>query len=105
MSSNGVKVYTFPRAETIPSQSPFVLKLETYLRMANIDYHCDHSSKSSKKGKIPWIMYDGDAVADSSFCVEYLQKKFNRNLDADLSAEDKGVSRAFIKMMEENTVW
>ncbi|EDV22224.1 uncharacterized protein TRIADDRAFT_59245 [Trichoplax adhaerens] len=105
MSADKVIVYSFPRASAIPSQSPFVLKLETFLRMADIQYQCDHRSKFSKKGKIPWIHCQGDAVADSSFCVEYLQKKFNRFLDADLSEEEKGISRAFMKMMEENTIW
>ena len=107
MSDNRVKVYSFPRPESarVPSPSPFVLKLETYLRIAKIDYYCDHSSKFSKKGKLPWIQYDGDEISDSTFCIEYLEKKFDRHLNADLSDEDKAISRAFIKMVEENTVW
>lgn len=33
-----VYLYRFPRAVSIPSPSPFVLKLETYLRIAKIKY-------------------------------------------------------------------
>ena len=30
----------------------------------------------SKKGKSPWISYNDDDVADSHFCIEYLNEKF-----------------------------
>ena len=31
----------------------------------------------SKKGKSPWISYNEDDVADSHFCIEYLNQKFS----------------------------
>lgn len=38
-----VYLYQFPRAACIPSPSPFVLKLETYLRIAKIKYQVTKS--------------------------------------------------------------
>ena len=31
----------------------------------------------SKKSKTPWISYNDDEVADSHFCIEYLNEKFS----------------------------
>ena len=31
----------------------------------------------SKKHKTPWITYNDEDVADSQFCIEYLNEKFS----------------------------
>lgn len=90
---------------TVPSVSQFPLKLETYLRLANIPYKNRFGKAMSSKGKIPWIQYKDDEVADSNFCIRYLNEKFSVDLDAGLSAKEKGVSHALITMLEENTYW
>ena len=61
--------------------------------------------KRSKKGKFTWIEYNGEDVADSEFCIEYLNKKLGVDLDKHLTSRDKGTTRAFEKMLEENTYW
>ena len=92
-------------ATTVPSVSPFPLKLETYLRLANIPYKNRFGRAMSSKGKIPWIEYKNDKVADSNFCMRYLNEKFPVDLDAGLSAKEKGVGHAVHTMLEENTYW
>ena len=32
----------------------------------------------SAKGKVPWIEYNGETVADSQFIIKYLNKKFGK---------------------------
>ncbi|XP_031574776.1 failed axon connections homolog [Actinia tenebrosa] len=92
-------------ATTVPSVSPFPLKLETYLRLANIPYKNRFGRAFSSKGKIPWMEYKDDKVADSNFCIRYLNEKFSVDLDAGLSAKGKGVGHAVLTMLEENTYW
>ena len=65
----------------------------------------EHSYEMSSKGKTPWITYNGVDVADSQFCIEYLNEKFSVNLNKDLSAVDRSLARAFQKMTEENLYW
>ncbi|XP_069120238.1 failed axon connections homolog isoform X2 [Argopecten irradians] len=100
-----VTLYQIGRAPNSPSLTPFAIKLETYLRAANIPYKNDHSGKKSSKGKFPWISYKGKPVADSEFCIEFLNKERNIDLNSHLSEEQKGVGRALQKMVEENTYW
>ena len=37
-----------------------------------------HKYPLSKKHKTPWITYNDDDVADSHFCIQYLNKKFSK---------------------------
>lgn len=70
-----VVVHTIERGKLVPNASPFALKLETYLRMANIPYQIDNSYPYSvNKGKTPWITFNGENVADSQFCIEFLAR-------------------------------
>ena len=61
--------------------------------------------KFSKKGKIPWIELNGEEMADSQFCIEYLSKKNKIDLNAHLSPTDAAVARAFLKMTDESMFW
>lgn len=93
------------RGPNVPSMTPFAVKLETYLRMANIPYVNVFSLERSKKNKFPWIEYNGEQVADSEFCIEYLNRRLGIDLDKKFTDREKGQARAFQKMLEENTYW
>ncbi|CAH1244488.1 FAXC [Branchiostoma lanceolatum] len=92
--------------KAIPNLTPFGMKLETYLRMADISYEPMYQmSFSGPKGKIPWIEYNGEAMGDSGLILEFLNREKGVDLNQSLSYADKAVSRAFTKMVEENTYW
>ncbi|KAJ8303126.1 hypothetical protein KUTeg_019522 [Tegillarca granosa] len=93
------------RGPWAPSMTPFAIKLESYLRLAKIPYQNVHDMKTSSKGKFPWIEYNGDIIADSQLCIEYLNKKLNIDINNHLTDEQRGIGRAFQKMFEENTYW
>ena len=59
----------------------------------------------SSKGKFPWITYNGVDVADSQYCIEYLNKEFNVDLNKDISTLERSIARAFQKMTEEHFFW
>ena len=64
-----------------------------------------HGYTPGAKGKYPWIEYNGEALADSDFIIEYLNTKLGVDLDKTFSRRDIGTARAFQKMLEENTFW
>ena len=55
--------------------------------------------------KTPWIEYNGQAMGDSGLIMEFLNREKGVDLNRTLSDADKAVSRAFTKMVEENTYW
>lgn len=102
-----ITLYQFQPALGTHNPSPFCLKLETYLRMANLPYEvADHADvRKAPKKKLPYIM-DGDrTIADSSFIVDYLKQTYGDPLDQDLSLPEQGISLAFRRLMEENLYW
>ena len=61
--------------------------------------------EKSPKGKIPWITYNGEHISDSQFCIDYLIKKFDKDLSEHLTPEEKSLARAFLKLTEESIRW
>ncbi|XP_064596807.1 failed axon connections homolog [Liolophura sinensis] len=70
-----IVLHQIRRGPYAPSISPFCVKLETYLRMSKLKYQHVYSTQMSLKGKVPWIELNGQEIADSEFCIEFLNKK------------------------------
>jgi hypothetical protein len=88
-----------------PHSSPFCLRLDMFLRAAKIPFEVIANLKTSPKGKMPWIELDGETYADSALIILVLKKRFNVDLNAGLSEEQRGVAHAFEVMTSENLYW
>jgi len=60
---------------------------------------------TSSKGKMPWISYNDEDLADSDFCMDFLMKEFNVNLSSWLSPLEQSIARAYSKLTEESFRW
>jgi glutathione S-transferase len=86
--------------------SPFCLKLETYLRLANHPFQKKRGDlRKSPKRQLPIIEDDGKIVADSRFIIEYLKGKYGDPLDGHLSTAEKANLHAWQRMVEESLYW
>lgn len=59
----------------------------------------------SKKGQLPFIELNGEEIADSAIIIKELSAKYEKNLDAGLTAEQRNVSYATIAMLENHLIW
>lgn len=102
-----ITLYQFPPAFGLPNASPFCLKLELYLRMAELPYRNRYTLELHKtpKGKLPWIDDDGVAVADSGLIIDYLKRKYGDPLDRELTAVQRATSLAITRLFEEHLYW
>uniref|UniRef100_A0A8W8KXW2 Failed axon connections-like protein n=2 Tax=Magallana gigas TaxID=29159 RepID=A0A8W8KXW2_MAGGI len=105
--SNTIIHHQIGRGPYAPSITPFAVKLETYLRMAKVPYLNENDSVTnrSSKGKLTWIEYNGQEVADSEFCIQFINKTFNIDLDKNFSDEEIGAGRAIQRMVDEHLHW
>ncbi|MCD6047045.1 MAG: glutathione S-transferase [Gammaproteobacteria bacterium] len=102
-----IRLYQFAPCWNLPSASPFCVKLETYLRIANIPHETVILSDPRKapKGKLPFIEDKGKKIADSSLIIEYIKQTYGDKVDAHLTNEQKSVALAFQRMVEEHLYW
>lgn len=100
-----IKLYGFGSKFGVTDPSPFVLKINTYMRMAKIDFESVNlfsNLRKSPKGKLPFII-DGDKrVADSQFIIQHFKEKYGDTLDTHLSSEQQALVYLITKSLDEN---
>ncbi|XP_060046717.1 failed axon connections homolog isoform X2 [Erinaceus europaeus] len=105
-SKDAIILHQFARPNNgVPSLSPFCLKMETYLRMADLPYQNYFGGKLSAQGKMPWIEYNHEKVSGTEFIIDFLEEKLGVNLNKSLGPHERAVSRAVTKMVEEHFYW
>ena len=98
-----MRLIVFPPAFGAPSASPFSTKAMCLLKMAGVEYDSILGDpRKSPKGKLPVLLDDDLIIADSDAIREHLEKTLPYDFDEGLSAQDRAVSRAFIRMVEEH---
>ncbi len=105
LGPDSVVVHMMPRAKPMPSASAFILKLETYLRMANVEYKPVTKSYPGPKGKVPWVTIGGDRdMSDSQFIIEHFEETRGR-LNTSLSPEQAAVARTLQVALDDRFYW
>ena len=104
-----IRFYQYEPALGLPNASPFCMKLETYLRMAQLPFVAPAISLreigKAPKGKLPYVCDGSTVLADSTLIIDYLKTTYGDPLDAWLSAEQRAVALAFQRLLEENLYW
>ena len=101
-----ITLYQFPVRGGLPNPSPFCMKLETYLRMADLEYEVRAVLRpGSRTGKCPYIVIDGETLTDSSLIIAALESRFGHRVDGKLTLAQRGESLAFQRLLEEHLYW
>jgi glutathione S-transferase len=89
------------------SASPFCLKLETYLRIADLPYQVTLEDRlnNAPKGKMPYIEDNGQKIGDSNLVIAHLQATYGDRTDGHLSPSDRGIALAMRRLIDENLYW
>lgn len=103
-----LKLYSFGPAFGLIDPSPFVTKVNLFLTINNIEFEtiCDPQElQKAPKKKFPVISDNGTIVADSLFIIDYLSKKHNIDMDANLNDEQRATAHLIGRSLEENLYW
>lgn len=85
--------------------SPFTLKLETWLKLSNLDYQTIalRTPSQSPKGKLPFIQdEDGTRVADSTLIIDYLKRTRKIDPDHELTERQRAEAISLQRLFEEH---
>ncbi|MGI9484416.1 MAG: glutathione S-transferase family protein [Geminicoccaceae bacterium] len=97
-----IKLYQYPMSWGM-NVSPFTLKLETWLRLSNLDYQviAVHSPRSAPKGKLPFIEDDdGTRIADSSLIIDHLKRTRQIDPDHELTERQRAEAISLQRLFE-----
>lgn len=103
-----IVLYQFPRPEWgIANESPFCLKVETYLRMTAIPYQLVEmvDPKQSPNGKLPYMSFNGDIHTDSGCMIDFLEKQYGKPMTKTLTARQQTETVLVQRTLEEHMYW
>ena len=100
-------VYKFGPIGLCPDISPFVIKVETWLRMAGVPYMTAYGKHAKQpQGKLPAVLDDGAVIPDSALIIEHLQRKHGDPLgEARLDARQRALREAMQALIESRLYW
>lgn len=101
-----VILHQAPRPSNCLSVSPFNIKVEAFLRVCNIKYMNDfvHYQRHAG-GKTTWITHGSEDVGDSQLVVEYLGKKYLKDLNSNLGPMERAIARCVRILLEDHLHW
>lgn len=102
-----ITLYQFPPLFGLPNASPFCMKLETYLRLADLKYDVVtiRSLARSPTRKAPFVDIDGRLMSDSGLIIQHLEATYGHPVDGKLTLAERAQSLAFQRLMEEHLYW
>ncbi len=104
-----IQLFVAPAGPEVLNYSPPCMKVEVWMRLAGLPYRATKAGvadlRRAPKGKVPYIVDGDDIVADSEVIIAFLSRKYAVDLDRDLGPEQKAISRALERMLDEHTYW
>jgi len=96
--------FGYPDPQVSPDISPFVIKLETWLRMSGIPYETrTGANQAMPHQKLPVAMIAGRLVPDSTLIIQHLQYLHPQSIsDQNLSETDRAQSCALRALLEQH---
>ncbi|MEW6993374.1 glutathione S-transferase family protein [Colwelliaceae bacterium MEBiC 14330] len=107
-----IKLYGFGPNLGVMDASPFVVKVDAFLKMSGLEYTNSAGMKNMKKapkGKLPYIAIaehnKSVLVADSQAIIDYLTQKYQLSLDEHLTQAQSAQAYLMTKSLDENLYW
>ncbi|MDX1756027.1 MAG: glutathione S-transferase family protein [Marinobacter sp.] len=97
-----IELYQFPPAWQV-NASPFCLKVETFCRLAGLDYRVRPTPPfRAPRGKLPFIVDRGETVADSRQIVQHLQRQLAQPVGGALSEAQQARGHLLRQLCEDS---
>ncbi len=107
MTTPDLTLVTLGGAFGMRNVSPFCLKIEMLLETLDVPYRLEEESDPRKapKGKLPYLIVDGEKLPDSELIVEYLDKLTQGKVYAGMTAEERARGVALTRLAEDHLYW
>ncbi len=109
---NMISLYGFGASFGVMDPSPFVVKVNAFLKVAKLPHKVisgANNLKKSPKGKLPFISIQDQEnellIADSQHIFEHLSQNYPVTLDDFLTKEQQAQAYLLTKSLDENLYW
>nr|CAD7569283.1 unnamed protein product [Timema californicum] len=106
-NQTGVRILCVRRCRSVPPQDGSTSGC-LFLGVGSIqcEGNVDHKMKfRSKKGQLPFVELNGEEIADSAIILKELGQRYDKDLDAGLTNDQKNMAHAMISMIENHLIW
>ncbi len=102
-----ITLYLYPEMFGLPDNNPFGLKVDTFLRLTDIDYEIEHilDTKNAPRKQLPYIKDENKTVTDSNHIIDYLSQKHSIELDRELTTAQKNLHFLIVRMLDNHLYW
>lgn len=98
-----ITLYRFGAFLGTPDSSPFVIKVMMLLKLAHLPYtEATGNPLTAPHGLLPYIVDDKVKIADSTTIRRHIERKYDFDFDAGLSAEQRGIAWAVERVCEDH---
>lgn len=103
-------LYRSGRFGTLGDGSPFVYKLESWLRLAGVEYRSEllpvpELLGTAPRGLIPYVDLDGDRIGDSTSIIDQLREKYGDPLEDSRLSKDQERTGHLVKSLCEHELF
>ena len=101
-------LWVMPRCWGLPNASPFVMKLQTWLRMAEVPHETKELTRPprSPSGKVPYLERpDGTLLCDTARIIALLTDERSVQLDVGRTAEERAKAVLLTRLLEDHLYW
>lgn len=103
-----ITLYGFGKNFGVLDPSPFVLKVDAFLRMVELPFKFEadfNHIKTSPKNKLPYIEVDGNKLGDSYFILKTLKHDYSLEIDHHLTEQQAAHFELMSKAIDESLYW
>ncbi len=101
-----ITLHQFDSFWGLPNASPFCMKVEGYLRWRRIPFRIVVSSpRRSPSGQVPWVVDDGEVIADSQKIITRFERGRADALDHWMTARDRAAAHMLRRLLEFDLFW
>ena len=102
-----VVLYLYPKMFGLPDNNPFGLKVETFLRLAKVDFEPRNilDTKDAPRGQLPYIDDNGKIITESNYIIQYISEKYHVVMDNDLTPQQTTVQFFITRMLDNHLYW
>lgn len=102
-----IQLVTLPPAFGLRNVSPFCLKAEMAMKYLGVEFEhvIEQDPRKTPKGKLPYMVIEGEKIADSELIFEKLNEMSQGKLYGDLTPQEKAVGFAFTRLAEDHLYW